>query len=210
MTRHIDTYKRGVQIRRAVRPDAKAIARLFLIASDGLAAYVWSHDKPSGVDLLEHGANRYARTDTAFSYENCWVAEVSGNVVGMVHAFEMPTGDRAVEHDPILKPYADLEVPGSVYVSGIAITEEFRGLGIGTLLLDKIEDGVVPNGEVSLICFEQNARAMALYRKRGFAEVKRRPLVPHHTLKYAQGDAVLLAKQLLQTPAVAAPVADPV
>ncbi|PUB10400.1 GNAT family N-acetyltransferase [Yoonia sediminilitoris] len=207
---HNENNPKAVQIRHAVRDDAEAIARLFLISSDGLAAYVWSRDKPSGTDLLEHGANRYARSGTAFSYENCWVAKVSGNVVGMIHAFPMPIGDRAVEDDPILKPYADLEVPGSVYVSGIAVQEEYRGRGIGTLLLDQVEDAAATNDHISLICFEQNDRAMTLYRRRSFVEVKRRPLVPHPTLKYTQGDAVLLAKQLQQTPAVTRFQAEPV
>ena len=196
MHTHNGNHPKAVQIRPAERDDAEAIARLFLISSDGLAAYIWSRDKPSGVGLLQHGANRYARSGTPFSYENCRVAEVSANVVGMIHAFPMPFGDRAVEEDPILRPYADLEVPGAVYVSGIAIQEGFRGRGIGTLLLDQVEEVAATKGQISLICFEQNRRAMALYRRRAFVEVKRRSLVPHPTLKYAQGDAVLLAKQL--------------
>ena len=46
---------------------------------------------------------------------------------------------------------------------------------------------------VSLICFERNEGAMRMYRRLGFKELARRPVVPH-SLHYAGGDAVLLAR----------------
>ena len=47
---------------------------------------------------------------------------------------------------------------------------------------------------VSLICFERNEGAMRMYRRLGFEELARRPVVPHSLLHYAGGDAVLLAR----------------
>ncbi len=49
---------------------------------------------------------------------------------------------------------------------------------------------------VSLVCFEGNERAMQLYRRLGFAEVDRRPVVPHPCLHYKDGNAVLLVRGL--------------
>ncbi len=192
----IEDNARSFQIRRAVRTDANAIARLFLIASDGLVAYIWSRDKPEDVALLDHGAARYARTNTAFSFENCHVATIGTDIVGMIHAFQMPESDGSVEDDPILSPYADLEVPGSLYVSGLAISEPFRGQGIGSALLAQAEEQAATYGQISLICFEANDGATRLYRARGYLEVMRRPLVPHATLKYTKGDALLLVRQI--------------
>ena len=63
---------------------------------------------------------RYAGEESPFSYKNCTVAELGGEVVGMLHAFpiEEPEQEGASEVvDPILEPYARLEVPGSYYVN---------------------------------------------------------------------------------------------
>ena len=113
------TLLNGISIRWAERSDAADIARLFLISSDGLAAYIWRKLAPEGAPLEAVGAARYARTGTAFSFENCLLATRGETVVGMAHAFEMP--EPSVdddETDPVLAPYAALEDPGSLYVSG--------------------------------------------------------------------------------------------
>lgn len=196
MHHHITSGKDVFTIRQARVSDAGPIAELFLVSSDGLAAYIWERDRAEGVALLDHGTNRYARTGTAFSFENCLVAEVEGRVVGMLHAFVLPDRAGEVETDPVLKPYSELEIIGSVYVSGVAVLEAWRGKGIGSALLEQAETQAIKHNLVSLICFESNARAMRLYRSRNYAEVSRRALVPHPTLTYSNGDAVLLAKRV--------------
>jgi GNAT superfamily N-acetyltransferase len=182
-------------VRRARMTDAAEIARLFLVSSDGLAAYIWSRLAQPGETLAETGTRRYARTGTAFSFENCLLATVDGAVAGMAHAFPMPArAADEVEDDPVLAPYAALEDAGSLYLSGLAVDEEHRGRGIGSALMDRVEGlaTATGRGRVSLICFEQNEGAMRFYRRRGYRETARRPLVPHPTLRYAAGDAVLL------------------
>ena len=184
------------KIGRATANDAAFIARMFLISSDGLAAYVWGRDKPEGTDLLAHGANRYARTDTPFSFQNCHVAMTGRELVGMIHAFRMPQSDQGIEEDPVLEPYSHLELPGSLYVSGLAVMDRWRRRGIGTALLDYAEMQAAGYDQISLICFEENEIAMEMYQRRGYHEVARRALVPHECLRYSDGDAVLLAKRL--------------
>ena len=187
----------ALRVRTAGREDAAAIARLFLISSDGLARYIWGRLAAPGEALADVGARRYARTGTAFSFENCLLASVDGTVIGMAHAFPMPVrvaGES--EDDPVLAPYAALEDAGSLYLSGLAIDEKHRGRGIGGVLMDRVERLAVDTGcpRVSLICFERNEGAMRFYRRRGYRETSRRPLVPHPTLRYAEGDAVLLVR----------------
>lgn len=189
----------GIIIRPAVQADSAAIAELFLISSDGLAEYIWSLSKPDGISLLEHGAQRYARTNTAFSFENCHLAERNGSVIGMLHAFEMEADpDAEPTSDPVLSPYSDLEDPGSLYISGLAVLEEYRSGGIGAKLMDAAEERARKEGlpRLSLVCFERNTRALAFYRRRGFELRDRRPLVPHPCLHYPDGDALLLVMQL--------------
>ena len=187
----------ALKIRRARVDDASEIARLFLVSSDGLAAYIWQRPALPGQSLAEVGAARYARTGTAFSFENCLLATVGGAVAGMAHAFAMPPrAPGEVEEDPVLAPYAELEDPGSLYLSGLAVDDRFRGRGIGGALMDRVEALAIETGCrcVSLICFEANWRAMRFYRDRGYREIARRPLVPHPALRYGEGDAVLLVR----------------
>lgn len=187
-----------ITFRQATREDCLRIARLFMIASDGIAEYIWTRVDAPGLSLLEIGEQRYARENTAFSYQNCLVAEKDGSVIGMVHSFAMeePEEDGAgQEVDPVLAPYSELEDYGSLYVSAVAIFNEHRGLGIGTRLLEQACRRARGLGldRLSLICFEKNTKAMRLYRRLGFRELDRRPIVPHPFLHYREGNAILLA-----------------
>lgn len=217
-----------ILIRRARKEDSGAIAGLFRISSDGLADYIWSRlESGAGRSLIEIGLARYEREGVPFSYQNCVIAERGGRIAGMIHCFPMeppdppvdpavdPTVDPAANPtvdppDPVLAPYAELEDEGSLYISGLALWPEDRNAGIGTRLLAAAAARTLDLGlpRLSLICFEANHRAMRLYRRLGFIEVARRPLVPHPCLKYESGDAVLMALTLAAD-APAPPVSEP-
>lgn len=55
-----------VEFRSAQRSDAREIARLFQISSEGASDYIWSQLAEPGQDLLDVGAARYARDDVDF------------------------------------------------------------------------------------------------------------------------------------------------
>lgn len=187
-------------IRWAREEDAIEIARLFLISSDGLAAYIWSRHARPGQSLEAVGTARYARRGADFSFENCLLATRRAEVLGMIHAFEMhPRTADAAETDPVLAPYAALEDPGSLYISGLAVYPRHRGRGIGGALLDCVEALAMTRAlpRLSLICFERNATARAFYIRRGFLVEQRRPIVPHPTLHYRDGDALLMVRPVM-------------
>lgn len=192
----------GFILRPARRSDSRAIARLFLMSSDGLAEYIWSRLPANDGDTpLDIGARRYARDGVAFSWQNCLVAERGGKVVGMMHAFPMeaPAADATPESDPVLRPYSELEDVGSLYVSGVAVESSFRRTGIGAALMAAAETraSLLGLNRVSLICFEPNAIALGLYRDLGYREIARRAIVPHPMLHYREGAAILLVKSIL-------------
>lgn len=187
-----------ITLRQAVREDCARIARLFMMASDGIAEYIWSRVDAPGLSLLEIGERRYAREGTAFSYQNCLVAEKDGAVVGMLHSYPMQArepGDTSADMDPVLAPYAELEDYGSLYISALAIFHEYRNLGIGTRLLEEARRRARALGlaRTSLICFEKNTKALRLYQRFGYYELRRRPIVAHPFLHYREGHAILLA-----------------
>ena len=127
---------RACTIRKARKDDAREIARLFDIASDGLATYIWSKLQGPGQSLLDVGEARYARENTIFSYQNCTIAECRGGIAGMMHCYpEDGPPDEVRDNDPILRPYLELELYGSLYISSIAVFENHRGRGIGTHLM---------------------------------------------------------------------------
>ena len=190
-----------VFFRPAISGDSPAIAELFGIASGGVAKYVWMTLAPQypGLSPIEIGARRYAGEEGAFSYRNCTVADLGGEVVGMMHAFPIEAEGEEVGQetgeppDPVLAPYAGLEVPGSYYVSGIAVFPEVRGGGLGTRMLQMAKEQARQHGcrEVSLLVFEQNGGAVELYERHGFRTIDRAPVVPHACIRY-EGEVLLM------------------
>ena len=186
----------SVNFRPARRKDCMTIARLFQISSEGVADYVWSQYDCPGMSLLEIGAQRYARENTDFSYRNCLLAVRDGRTVGMLHSFPIAAGGEAAS-DPVLRPYSELELPGSLYISSLAVFPQHRGQGIGRRLLQAAHRKAQLSGHAnaSLICFEGNEGAMRLYRREGYRPVARRAIVPHPMIPH-EGDAVLMARSI--------------
>ncbi|MGH6917514.1 MAG: GNAT family N-acetyltransferase [Geminicoccaceae bacterium] len=186
-------------MRPARKDESHIIAELFEISSDGVASYVWGTlqaDYP-GLPLLEIGQRRYERESTAFSYQNCLMAEDQGQVQGMMHAYavEAPRdpGPDAQPVDPVLRPYSELEAPGTLYIAGIAVWPTFRSQGVGTRFLEAARARAQSLGlrELSLLCFAGNTGARRFYDRAGFVVVDWRPVVPHAMIRHT-GDVLLM------------------
>ena len=187
-----------IGLREAKREDSRSIAELFRISSGGVADYIWQLLKPEypGLDLLDIGERRYARDGVNFSCSNCTIAEHDGSVLGMLHAYEMPETTEP-ETDPVLRPYAELEAPGSLYISGVALFPEYRSLGIGSRLMEAALQDAQSRGltQLSLIAFEQSEGSRRLYFRLGYDMVDQRPIVPHPLIRYT-GNALLMTRSV--------------
>jgi len=197
MERGCSVRKLAMTYRPARKEDCAAIASLYSISSDGVADYIWTKIAGPGEDILTVGRRRYEREHTAFSYQNCTMVECEGNVAGMLVAFPMHTGSSEEETDPVLAPYSKLEEDNSYYICGMALFAQYRGCGIGTQLLALAEKQARKNGfnKLSLIVFEQNARARGLYSRTGYQEVRREAVYPHPLIHYT-GDAILMVREV--------------
>ena len=187
-----------INYRAAVKQDARRIAQLYSVASDGVSDYIWSKLAQPGDNLLDIGQQRYERRNTPFSFENCLVAELEvPEVIAVLLAFEMKADNDYVETDPVLKPFWLLEEPDSFYIAGVAVDARYRRLGIGGMLLEMAEAKCREKNleKLSLICFEANSVALNLYRRLGYSEVMRKKVVPHPLIHFT-GDALLLVKHL--------------
>lgn len=196
-----NTHSTHVTIRRAEAGDCRRIAELFRMSSGGVADYVWGGLDHPGLAPIEIGELRYRREGTAFSYMNCQVAERGGHVIGMIHTFPIAPSQASEGEDkvdPILRPYHDLEIPGSLYIAGVAFYPDFRGRGLGSRMLQVARNQArrAALDSLSLLVFEQNAEAVALYERHGFREVDRRPVVQHAKICFG-GDVLLMEARVL-------------
>lgn len=198
-------------LRAATVNDCPKIAQLFSIATDGVANYVWSTlqaDYP-GLSLIEIGTKRYAQEQTDFSYQNCVVVEYNCSVIAMMVNFFLKASvaesernsefaarsEISVSEPNVLTPYyrLKLKAPETWYIGGLAVFPEFRCLGIGTQLLSIARLKAQEQGftELSLLAFEQNERAVKLYKRNGFKVIERMSLVPHELIHYT-GNVLLM------------------
>lgn len=186
--------------RAARREDTPELAELFAVSSGGVAQYVWETMRASfpGLTPLEIGARRYAREDGDFSYRNCVVAERDGRLAGMLVTFPVrereDDGGAHSAAPEVLRPYAELELPGSWYIGGLAVRPQYARLGLGKRFLAIGARQARAHGyaELSALVFEQNRKVLRLCRRSGFTAAARRAVVPHPLIHYT-GDVVLLS-----------------
>ncbi len=192
-----------VTIRRADAGDIPHLAHVFLEATGGVYEALYEEVIPGGPtnQIIEHLLSRGNATTCV---ENCWVAELDGKIAGGVNAY--PVDDEADDPpDPllpeerlgILEPFIRLHADGSYHIASLAAFSEFRGRGLGGLLMAEAEaDARAKNfGQASLHVFAENKHARRLYEGLEYREIARQPVVPHPRLIYG-GDILLLAKEL--------------
>jgi ribosomal protein S18 acetylase RimI-like enzyme len=188
-----------ISCRLARQTDAREIAKLFRISADGYADYTWSKYAKSEEDLLDVGDARFSRENTEFSYQNCILAENAGMIVGLLHSYplyacsDIEKEGESENADPVFRPFIGMEVAHTLYIPGLAIHKDWRGQGIGSLLLGEAHRRaqVFNLKKLSLICFSSNSMALRFYQRHGFSILKETSLVPH-PLILATGKALLM------------------
>jgi len=97
--------------------------------------------------------------------ETCVLAEIAGKVVGWVSAYVMPND------------------PETLFVWQVAVSEEARGLGLGTSMLQDILDRDVCDDvqRVQTTITSDNDASWALFRKFGKVQGSRLDVQPYYT-----------------------------
>jgi len=194
-----------VTLRRATELDVPDLARLFIMAADGIVDALY-HGLVPGVPTEKLFEWRFTQAGSVKSYEHCWVAQQGTRAIGMVHAFpidglaEAPSDPRlTADRLAVLAPIAalDEQARGSYYINVVAVYPDCRGGGIGNRLLARAMSDAQQQGfaEASLVVFEQNSRAVALYRRLGFEIAARSPVVAHPLIHHS-GDLLLMMRRL--------------
>lgn len=188
---------RTVRIRRAEADDSAFLAQAALDCSHGVMDFLWRAMAWPGTSPLDFLTGAFAGGEGPVSYKNCLVAEFGGALVGMAQGAQLPPLDpeEPLAH-PVMTPYAVLQQDDSLHWTAFAVVPEYRGCGIGSALLSAMDARA--HGEnlsrLTMIVFEENDRAVTLYRRFGYAVVDRHPLVVVPGMQYCSGDALLMEK----------------
>ena len=180
-----------MHIRKAGESDVHDIARLALIAGEGIPAWFWAQTAKSGQPVEEVGAGRLLSEHENFSYRNVSIAQVDDNIAGMMLAYRLPDAEDAEDLDDLpafIRPLVELEqcVPASLYINMIATFPEYRNLSIGTRLMG-IVDSLAKDAGCSISSievFDQNEAALRLYQRLGYRILEQRRVVPHECHPY--------------------------
>lgn len=167
-------------IRPAQQSDATDLAVLVDIAHEGIPNWVWRTKAAPYQSAFEVGRQRAAREDGGFSYRKADVGLIDGRVAGMILHYRLDdpfeTGDLSGLPEAVAALIRlEAKVPGSWYVNAVATYPEYRGKGLGRMLLNRAEEKAHAAGadRLSIIVADHNTGAAALYIRNGYRPVDR-------------------------------------
>ena len=173
----------AVTIRRADIEDALHVAALVDIAGHGIDLDLWLARRDGDNSLLS-AVRRMVREDRSqpYHYSRAHLIEVDGQIAGAIIGGPVDT-DAAGTPRPHIDPLIALETRAANHwsVLAIAVYPEFRGQGMAGLLLDHaflLARQEKASG-VSIVVEDSNAKAIALYKNKGFIETETQPFVPY-------------------------------
>jgi len=179
---------------RPATPSDPADELLYLSAKPYYDAYAGSEARARA--LL---AAVYQRTGHAASFEVCAVAEVDGELAGVIAWFPVSEGDERARRfvsltAPRVPPWrwpallrhlraagvvSPSPPPRTLYVDALAVAPGFRRRGVATAMLERAEAAATAHGleGVALDTGLHNGAARALYEASGFTarEIRRAP-----------------------------------
>ncbi|MEH7494037.1 GNAT family N-acetyltransferase [Neobacillus niacini] len=170
-----------LKFRGAVKKDAKKAAELIHIAIADIAEKLTGQTNKE--NIRETMANFFREENNRLSYQNMIVADLLGEVAGIVIIYPGEEASRLDE--PILKRlrkkrrneviFLDKEADeGDFYIDTVCVDDRFRGLGIGTMLLKEAEKAALQKGysRLSLNVAQDNPVAKKLYESIGYKRDK--------------------------------------
>lgn len=174
-----------MQIRQAVKANARELAYLINLAGEGLPEYLWRQMAKGQETPLDVGEQRMRRETGGFSYRHARICFHRGRVMGMILDYRLPDPyplDDLHDSPNVVQPRLRLEsrVPGSWYIHALATYETARGKGAASLLMSQAEASAIAEGcdRLSLIVASENRVARVFYERRGFREADALPVVP--------------------------------
>lgn len=191
-----------IEIRQAEVSDALALAKLIDIAGEGIPNWLWSKSVTDEKKPLDIGVERASREQGGFSYTNALVAEVMGEIKGMILSYPIDSApqDNPEDLPAPIAPFVELEKHSvdTWYINALAVFAGNRGAGIGSKLMAKAEELARLDGHksMSIQVYSQNTEAVRLYKHLGYDETVRAKVLDHPCQPYYDEAVLLLIKQL--------------
>ena len=174
-----------INIRKAQKEDASQIAELFMLAWP--VEDIMNSNGITYQQLHESMTEIAATQQTIYSYENTFVAEVGGRVVGAMCAYD------GADYQKLKQPIVDIlgsdsvfaqlkeTEAGEFYLDSVGVREEYRGRGIATqLFAAQIERAKSLGHKIAgLIVDEDKPQAEALYTRLGFRHIDKKDFFGH-------------------------------
>ncbi|HCT1806418.1 TPA: GNAT family N-acetyltransferase [Enterococcus faecalis] len=169
-------------IRSATKEDGQAIARLVLVILKDMELPILEEvSEEQMIDLL---AEATAYPTYRYGYQRILVYEHAGEVVGIAVGY--PAEDEKIIDEPLREVFKkhglaedvrlfieEETLPNEWYLDTISVDERFRGMGIGSKLLDALPEVAKASGKQALglnVDFD-NPGARKLYASKGFKDV---------------------------------------
>ncbi len=167
-----------VQLRDATSDDAPFIARVVLAGIEMLDMDAALPDNQR--DLYEHLVGICRMDDTLYSYRNTRIAEVDGCAEGALVAYDGARYAMMREKTfGLVKQTSGMDLnhnametgPGEFYLDSMAILSDYRGAGIGKMLMRDRVVFSLSNGfqKVTLLVDKDKPRLQRYYECEGFA-----------------------------------------
>lgn len=167
-----------VQLRDATSEDAPFIARVVLAGIELLDMDAALPDNQRV--LYEHLVGICRMDDTLYSYRNTRIAEVDGCAVGALVAYDGARYAMMREKTfGLVQQTSGMDLnhkametgPGEFYLDSMAILSDYRGAGIGKMLMRDRIDFSLSNGfqKVTLLVDKDKPRLQRYYECEGFA-----------------------------------------
>ena len=189
--------------RPARKSDASEIALLVNIAVHGGITRAWAADDRAvdTYDPVEVGRLEMMRDDTEFGWRSVTMAEVEGEVTGMMLGYRKPDVFETVPNTVtgFMRPIEELEAEanGRWFISMLGVHAGWRGKGVGSDLLavaDAKRAETVASG-TALIVEDANDGARRLYERKGYAVRSRRKMVKFAGSGMSGEDWLLMVKE---------------
>lgn len=170
-------------LRPAVAADAPLLAELVNQAGEGLPLYLWAQMAGPAESAWDVGRRRAAREEGSFSYRNATIIDHHGECAGCLIGYGIPDEPAPIPSDmpAMFLPLQDLEnlAPGTWYVNVLAVLPQFRGMGLGTRMLQHAEEiaGTLGRRGLSVIVSDANTGARRLYERCGYRQAAARPMI---------------------------------
>lgn len=168
-------------IRNAREDDASDMVRLVNIAEHGLTLWYWSRLAGEGQGPWAVGRQCVCEEQDPLFWGNAVIASLGTDVAAVMIGYPLDDAHdprREAEKPVVFQPFQALKTVamGTYYVDVLAAYAEYRGRGLGSLLLERAERQA-GGLDLSLVTSDANIAALRLYRRLGFEEIDRRALI---------------------------------